>query len=109
MKKRILYYLFILLLFPHNGTGQTVARMSDRPVNTSQWITTHFARGVVPPFSFEYGGKPSQEFIKSWSYTATRQKSDDPKVLKCLYTYREPSGGLKVECEVKGFTDFNTV
>ena len=53
MKKRILYYLFILLLFPHNGTGQTVARMSDRPVNTSQWITTHFARGVVPPFSFE--------------------------------------------------------
>ena len=38
MKKRILYYLFILLLFPHNGTGQTVARMSDRPVNTSQWI-----------------------------------------------------------------------
>ena len=99
MKKRILYYLFILLLFPHNGTGQTVARMSDRPVNTSQWITTHFARGVVPPFSFEYGGKPSQEFIKSWSYTATRQKSDDPKVLKCLYTYREPSGGLKVECE----------
>jgi len=31
MKKRILYYLFILLLFPHNGTGQTVARMSDRP------------------------------------------------------------------------------
>lgn len=49
MKKRILYYLFILLLFPHNGTGQTVARMSDRPVNTSQWITTHFARGVVPP------------------------------------------------------------
>ena len=109
MKKRILYYLFILLLFPHNGTGQTVARMSDRPVNTSQWITTHFARGVVPPFSFEYGGKPSQEFIKSWSYTATRQKSDDPKVLKYLYTYREPSGGLKVECEVKGFTDFNTV
>lgn len=83
--------------------------MSDRPVNTSQWITTHFARGVVPPFSFEYGGKPSQEFIKSWSYTATRQKSDDPKVLKYLYTYREPSGGLKVECEVKGFTDFNTV
>ena len=49
MKKRILYYLFILLLFPHNGTGQTVARMSDRPVNTSQWITTHFARGVVHP------------------------------------------------------------
>ena len=84
MKKRILYYLFILLLFPHNGTGQTVARMSDRPVNTSQWITTHFARGVVNPFSFEYGVKPSQEFIKSWSYTATRQKSDDPKVLKYL-------------------------
>ena len=102
MKKRILYYLFILLLFPHNGTGQTVARMSDRPVNTSQWITTRFARGVVPPFSFEYGGKPSQEFIKSWSYTATRQKSDDPKVLKYLYTYREPSGGLKVECDENG-------
>lgn len=111
MKKRILYYLclFILFLSPHNGTGQTVARMNDRPVNVGQWITTHFARGVVPPFSFEYGGRLSREFIKSWSYAATRQKSDDPKVLKYLYTYHEPSGGLKVECEVKGFADFNTV
>ena len=71
--------IFILLLFPHNGTGQTVARMSDRPVNTSQWITTHFARGVVPPFSFEYGGKPSQEFIKSWSYTCLLYTSPSPR------------------------------
>ena len=65
MKKE--YYIIYSFCFcsPHNGTGQTVARMSDRPVNTSQWITTHFARGVVPPFSFEYGGKPSQEFIKA--------------------------------------------
>ena len=53
MKKRILYYLFILLLFPQNGTAQTVARMTDRPVNTSQRITTHIPRGVDPPNSFE--------------------------------------------------------
>lgn len=109
MKKRIIYYLIILLLYPLSGTAQTVAQMTNRPVDIASWITAQFSRGKTPPFSFEYGGKPSREFIRQWNYTAERIKSDDPNIVQHLFTYRDPASGLQVACEVKGFKDYNAV
>lgn len=38
------------------------------------WMLAQFARGVVPPFSFVYGGKPSAQLLPHWQFThKTRQ------------------------------------
>ena len=81
----------------------------EGPVEVARWITTHFAQGKLPPFSFYYNERPSAEFIRKWQYKAEKLASDDPAVLRYLYTYRDPATGLLLECQVKGFTDFQAV
>ena len=98
-----------LIIYPYICIGQTIASMDSRPTDVEHWISSHFAQGTVPPFSFEYGGKPSKEFIKDWAYSAKPLKSDDQHEVRYCYTYQDPAGGLKVDCDVKGFTDSQAV
>ena len=109
MKKKIIYTLFCLLLIPALSVAQTVARMTEKPVNAVQWINTHFARGAVPPFSFEYGSRHSSTFITQWKYRVDNLSSDNPRVIKRLYTYFDNATGLQVTCEVTAFTDYRAV
>ena len=109
MKLKSLSLFLCLLIGTIEGVSQTRKQTNGRPVNAIQWQKAHFVKGVLPPFSFDYGGKPSRQFIRNWRYTATQVKADDANEQRYLYTYTEPTGGLKVECEVKTFADFNAV
>lgn len=101
-------FLCICLLFPLVVPAQNLHRFGDS-VDVSRWITTRFAKGKLPPFSFYYNERPSVEFIRKWQYKAEKLASDDPSVLRYLYTYRDPATGLTLECRVKGFMDFQAV
>lgn len=112
MKKiniRLLCLLLVVGLFPDMVCAQGQTRLTNQPVNIKQWINTSFAWGKTPPFSFVYDGKSSNEFIRSWTYSGKTLKSDDPNVVKYCFTYESKSVGLKVECDVEGYTDFDAV
>ena len=79
------------------------------PEDAGRWITTAFAKGKVPPFSFVYGGKPSAEFIRKWKHTMQKEQSDDPQVVKYRISYLDPATGLRADCHATGFREFNTV
>ncbi len=74
-----------------------------------QWITRHFAKGVVPPFSFVYGEKKSDSFITGWLYKSEVLKPTEPDTELSAFTYTDPKTGLAVKCTVTCFTDYPAV
>ena len=107
--KRLLSFVIILLLWPLILAAQGSMKMNGRPVDVAQWITRHFGRGKTPPFSFLYGGKPSARIIGKWKHTLVKQPATDDCQLKYLATYTDPVTGLRVECDVTGWTDYAVV
>lgn len=72
------------------------------------WITGHFAKGKVPPFSFVYGGKQSGSFITKWKFK-TESKVQNAAMSEYVFKYTESTSGLEVKCRVKGFYNFQAV
>ena len=65
MKLKSLSLCLCLLIGTIEGVSQTRKQTNGRPVNAIQWQKAHFVKGVLPPFSFDYGGKPSRQFIRN--------------------------------------------
>lgn len=105
----IILFFFFTLLSPNSIEAQQKKTYTANSVQISQWIGSTFSRGKIPPFSFLYDGKESKDFIRSWSFTSNRLKSEDANVLKYRFTYESKQAGLKIECDVDGYTDFNAV
>ena len=101
--------LVLLTMIPLAASAQSSCTLSDTPTDVSRWIESRFAKGKVPPFSFVYDGKPSAGLLRKWKYTAQRVESSEPGVREYLYSYQDRRSGLKVECRVKGFSDFGAV
>jgi alpha-galactosidase len=100
--------LFVCLLpFAVNAQGQT--RLTTKPVDINQWINRSFAKEKTPPFSFVYDGKNSNEFIRTWSYSSKKMTNTEPNVIRYSFVYESKQLGLKVICDVDGYTDFNAV
>ncbi|MCD6596310.1 MAG: alpha-galactosidase, partial [Bacteroidales bacterium] len=83
--------------------------ISDEDISIHQWVEQNFAKGKVPPFSFVYGGKNSDSFIKKWQYNSERLKSTESNTEKTVYTYTDTESGLMVKCIVTSFSDFPAV
>jgi len=77
--------------------------------DVKQWMEQRFAKGVIPPFSFVYGGKKSDSFIRNWQYQFEKTPSSEPNQEKYLYHYTDRATGLTVKCTVTCFTDFPAV
>ena len=52
------------LLGPLWSMAQVRIDMPDKSVDVDRWITARFAKGKVPPFSFDYGGVASDKVIR---------------------------------------------
>ena len=77
--------------------------------NPKQWMEQRFAKGVVPPFSFVYGGKKSDSFIRNWQYRSEKIASSEPNKEIYVYSYSDRATGLTVKCTVTCFNDFSAV
>ena len=106
MSKRLLILVAILLSVV-NINAQTAQRI-EVPSSVEKWITTTFARGKTPPFSFIYDGIHSQQFIRRWQHSLQKQESTEG-VIEYVATYQDRATGLKVDCHVKGFQEFSAV
>ena len=99
------FFLYFVLI----GKGQTTVVMNNSEINVENWINSRFRKGQNPPFSFNLNSIPSGRFIKNWKYSATKQESSDAGVIKRRFTYSDNKTGIKIECDVTGFKDFNAV
>ncbi len=89
--------------------GQPSMTMTEKGQDCEKWIVKSFSKGVVPPFSFTYDGKPSASFIKKWKYSASKPSMAEDGSTSRSYFWTDPATGLQVECAVKNFSDFNAM
>ena len=101
--------LISLLLFPMAATAQGTTVQNGKPVQMERWIATQFGKGKTPPFSFQYGGVPSKDLLRRCRHSLTRLPGTEENQLRYVATYADSQTGLKVECEVTGWTDFGAV
>ena len=64
--------------------------------------------GAIPPFSFAYGGKPSQELLDRWEFQETSATVDETRTRR-TQTYRDRTSGLTVRCEIVQYQDYRKV
>ena len=72
------------------------------------WIEANFRAGVIPPFSFTYGRKPSSELLKDWEFHQETTRQGETQTEQLL-TYKDPQTGLVVSCACEVFSDFPAV
>jgi len=97
--------LFLIVSLP---ASSIMAGPPDK-VDINKWVQSHFSAHLVPPFSFEYGGKSSNTFIKGWKYQEEKLSSSTKDEIQYRYTYQDRKTGLKVECDVTGYPNFQAV
>lgn len=107
--KKILILTFILFNFVYEASSQKMIKIDSRKQEIGNWIETNFKRGKVPPFSFDYNGINSSKFINRWVYKKKIVKSIVDGRTSFLISYQDPKSGLRVECTIKGYNDYNTV
>ena len=99
------FLIVLLFVFYLQSFSQTMVPVN----NPKQWMEQRFAKGVIPPFSFVYGGRKSVSFIKNWQYRTEKISSSEPNEEKYLYIYSDKATGLVVSCTVTCFTDFPAI
>ncbi|MBQ9813202.1 MAG: alpha-galactosidase [Thermoguttaceae bacterium] len=60
------------------------------------------------PFSFDYDGQSSRNFLKDWNLSREKSEPVDGKIKRTL-TFTEPNGRLQVVCSVVDYVDFPLV
>ena len=89
--------------------AQGITVQNGQSIQVERWIKTQFGKGKTPPFSFMYGGRPSSEVLRQCQYSLTRLTSTEENQIHYLATYTDNKTGLKVECEINGWTDYGAV
>ncbi|MBK8882922.1 MAG: alpha-galactosidase [Bacteroidales bacterium] len=107
--KTTLIIFVTALFFISQAYSQPADPRSGKDITVQQWVNDNFAKGKVPPFSFNYGGIDSKTFITGWKYSAEKVVSEDPAMKKSVYSYTDGKSGLVVKCFVTSYTDFPAV
>ena len=55
---------------------------SEEQKKVETFFSAHFAAGVLPPFSFTYGGKSSSEFLNNWQFSQETKQSKRSEVAR---------------------------
>lgn len=108
MRRIFLLAAFSMLLF-NVCRGQSRTALDDKTMDVERWIKRQFGRGHVPPFSFLYDGQPSAKLLPKWKHSMQRLEPSENSQVAYLVSYTDPKTGLRVQCEVKGWTDYDAV
>jgi alpha-galactosidase len=108
---KLIFAIFTIFLFGcfQTANGQNKQGIPGSSADVHQWVKQHFAKGKVPPFSFVYVGKSSNDFIKNWQFSVQKQASKELNSEEIHYTWTDKKSGLAVKCEVIVFNDFQAV
>jgi alpha-galactosidase len=86
-------------------TDGTPLWLSDLPVVV---LEPHTRQGAIPPFSFVYGDKTSDELLGAWKLTETTRKLDSTRTER-TQVYTDPQTGLVMRCVLVEYADYPTV
>ncbi len=102
---------FFLIFIINTGIiySQVPGRMPQGNEAVKLWVEEHFAKDVIPPFSFMYGGKSSDSFLRSWQFSSEMLKTETPELTQYVFTYSDKRSGLKVRCFLSCYNDFPAV
>lgn len=106
---RFMSLCILILSCPVQLKAQQKIRYTEKPVKIIQWINKTFAKGNTPPFSFVYDGKESKDFLRTYTYSSEKLASNEANVVKYRFTYENKQAGLKIDCYVDGYTDYDAV
>ena len=107
--KIVISILMVFFVYKGVANGQTMQNIPSDNTDLHQWVEQHFDKGQVPPFSFLYGGKNSNSFIKNWQFSTENVNSTESNAEETVYTYSDKKSGLIVKCMVACFNDFQAV
>jgi len=105
----LFYFLFVSTLSACFSASSQVA--SEKPVkinDVNNWVHEHFAEGKIPPFTFIFGGKSSDSFIREWKFSEEKLQPENDSE-KRLYIYSDKQTGLVVKCFLTVYYDFPAV
>lgn len=108
MFKKLTGFIFFLLL----NYGQLAAQSRQTVasvVDPAKWISTTFAKGKIPPFSFEYNGRHSSGFITKWKHTIASEPSSNPETQSFTITYTDPATKLQVLCKATAYNKYQAI
>lgn len=106
--KRVFILFLMITIFSCYTNAQSTQQLKV-PGDVSKWITSSFAKGKTPPFSFVYNGEASSSFLRKWKHSLWKDVSNDPQVVMYTVSYLDPVSKIKLECRIKGFTKYNAV
>lgn len=109
LKSLLQMLLCVVMLWMSVEAHAQASQRITLPTSVDKWITSTFAKGKIPPFSFVYDGKNSAGFIRKWRHSISRVECPMANVVRYDVVYRDPVSGLEVKCEVSGFNDFGAV
>jgi alpha-galactosidase len=72
------------------------------------WLSDHFAPKVLPPFSFTYTDKLSEQFIRDWEFSHKKKLLDNARI-EHTFKYEDLKTKLQVNCECIMFKDFPAI
>ena len=72
------------------------------------WTDERFSGENGFPFSFRYGGRPSDELLGTWKQKVSTRRLDGGRIGE-VRRYTDPESGLEVRCEIVRYTDYPAV
>ncbi len=73
------------------------------------WVRSHLGgHSRNPPFSFEFDGRPSFEFLPDWPVRSSDRKLDQARTERTL-SWTDPRSGLVVRCVAVEYADYPAV
>ena len=91
------------------GVRSTASPNRNEFAAREKWVKTHLdAHGDRPPFSFEFEGRPSTEFLRKWPVQLTSRKLDKARTERTL-AWTDPRSGLVVRCVAVEYADYPVV
>lgn len=105
-------YKVLLLLFiinPEILNSQVPVKMPQDNNAVKQWIEENFAKDKIPPFSFIYGGRSSDSFIRSWHFSSEKSETGDRRLTEYIFKYSDSRSGLGVKCLLTCYKDYPAV
>jgi alpha-galactosidase len=91
--------------------GAAIAATAVSPAEMQKkdaWVKQNLTSSDTAPFSFVYGGKSSDEFLKAWTKKSDTKKLDDVRT-QHTFSWTDPATGLEVRCIAVDYADFPTV
>ncbi|MHB9037998.1 MAG: glycoside hydrolase family 36 protein [Armatimonadota bacterium] len=89
------------------GAAWAVTPGKNELAKAGNWAKGAFESKTVP-FSFTYGGVPSDKLLATWRVSRTTTRIDKARTRRTV-TYNDPKTGLQVKCEAVEYKNFPTV